>query len=135
VAENYKIRSVIICDDIRREDNGKEICIGVYAGIIITSRFPAVLAKLSVRMEFEDLPAGVHSVDIEVVDPRGNKVFSVSGEIEAPSIAEPGALSLGQGPVILPVEGKYTIRFGFDNHIRPVSRFLVRLPQPTGPGQ
>ena len=27
-----KIRSIMLCDEIRREDNGKELIIGVYSG-------------------------------------------------------------------------------------------------------
>jgi hypothetical protein len=33
----------IVCDDIRREDNGKEIIIGVYSGSIVVPQFPATL--------------------------------------------------------------------------------------------
>jgi hypothetical protein len=39
-----KIISVLICDDVRREENGKEILIGVYSGDIIVTRFPAAMA-------------------------------------------------------------------------------------------
>ena|ERR1700733_4642203 len=37
------IRNVIVCDDIRREDNGKLILIGVYSDQILIDSFPAVL--------------------------------------------------------------------------------------------
>lgn len=33
----------IVCDDARREDNGKLLLVGVYAGNIIVARFPATL--------------------------------------------------------------------------------------------
>jgi hypothetical protein len=38
--------SVLICDDIRREDNGKEIYLGVYSGGIIVPFVPFILPKL-----------------------------------------------------------------------------------------
>ena len=38
-----KLIVVIICDDVRREDNGKEIIIGVYTSEIIVSSLPANL--------------------------------------------------------------------------------------------
>lgn len=38
------IMAVIVCDDVRREANGKEILIGVYAGDIMVQSFPAVIA-------------------------------------------------------------------------------------------
>jgi hypothetical protein len=37
------IKSAIICDDIRREDNGKMLFIGVYVGEILVAEFPIAL--------------------------------------------------------------------------------------------
>ncbi len=36
--------STVVCDDIRREINGKEFLIGVYSGKIIVNSFPARLS-------------------------------------------------------------------------------------------
>jgi hypothetical protein len=35
-----EVREVLVCDDIRREDNGKAILIGVYVGDIVANSFP-----------------------------------------------------------------------------------------------
>ena len=37
------IKSAILCDDIRREDNGKMLFIGVYVGEILVAEFPVAL--------------------------------------------------------------------------------------------
>lgn len=37
------IRQVLVCDDIRREDNGKVLFIGTYVGSIQVLQFPATL--------------------------------------------------------------------------------------------
>lgn len=37
------IRSVIVCDDVRQEDNGKSLLIGVYVGDIVLPRLPSAL--------------------------------------------------------------------------------------------
>ena len=29
-----RVRSLLVCEDIRREDNGKEMLLGVFSGII-----------------------------------------------------------------------------------------------------
>lgn len=42
-----EIREVLVCDDIRREDNGKAILIGVYTGDMVFSNFP-----VNVRLSF-----------------------------------------------------------------------------------
>jgi hypothetical protein len=40
---SVQFRYGIVCDDARREDNGKLLLVGVYAGNIIVPRFPATL--------------------------------------------------------------------------------------------
>ncbi|MGB6451479.1 MAG: hypothetical protein WBE92_12070 [Steroidobacteraceae bacterium] len=37
------IRAAIMCDEVRREDNGKGLYIGVYAGDVVVKEFPAIL--------------------------------------------------------------------------------------------
>ena len=44
--------SAIFCDDIRREDNGKELLIGVYSGSLQVPILPAPV-MLSVWVPFE----------------------------------------------------------------------------------
>lgn len=39
----FRIDSLLLCDDIRKEDNGKAIIIGVYTGDIVVPKFPAAL--------------------------------------------------------------------------------------------
>jgi len=40
---SIKVLTVVVADQIRREDNGKSIIIGVYSGDIIPGRFPSDL--------------------------------------------------------------------------------------------
>lgn len=44
----------IICDDVRREDNGKLIILGMYVGIIVVQSFPVILPTFTVLTFFED---------------------------------------------------------------------------------
>lgn len=49
---NITLVHAIICDDIRREDNGKFILIGVYPEVIILSAIPAQIT-LSLWLQFK----------------------------------------------------------------------------------
>lgn len=42
-ANKISIPTAIICDDVRREDNGKEILIGVYTGDMIFAQLPGTM--------------------------------------------------------------------------------------------
>ena len=43
--EIIAIPTAIVCDDIRREDNGKEFLVGVYSADIIPMAMPVVLTQ------------------------------------------------------------------------------------------
>jgi hypothetical protein len=48
-----KHRYSIVCDDVRREDNGKLMLVGVYGGTIVVPQFPAVLPTLTIFSVFD----------------------------------------------------------------------------------
>lgn len=62
---NMEIHSAIVCDDIRREINNKEILIGVYTGDIIVADFPTMLT-LSLWIEASTPEAGPIPVHMRV---------------------------------------------------------------------
>ncbi|AMN46398.1 hypothetical protein ACG33_04620 [Steroidobacter denitrificans] len=65
-----EIREVLVCDDIRREDNGKAILIGVYVGDILVSAFPVNL-RLSFWLQGrarKNARPGIAKFKIEVAD-------------------------------------------------------------------
>lgn len=62
--------SVLFCDEVRREDNGKHILIGVYQASILVTRFPATLA-LAMHVSFEAQQLGDISLELELRGPLG----------------------------------------------------------------
>ncbi|MEP7173717.1 MAG: hypothetical protein ABI705_09545 [Aestuariivirga sp.] len=61
-----KIESAFLCDDVRREGNGKLIFIGVYAQDIILPAFPITLGFHVVLLIDIDR-AGLHAMEVEVL--------------------------------------------------------------------
>ncbi len=59
------IHSVVICDDVRREQNGKDLLIGVYSGDILVPAFPFVL-PLSMWMEYAPPKPGPNDIFIRL---------------------------------------------------------------------
>jgi len=55
--KGVKIEYAILCDDVRREDNGKLIIIGAYASDIRVSSYPAVL-RLSAVLALRSAEGG-----------------------------------------------------------------------------
>lgn len=93
----------VFCDDIRREDNGKAILIGVYTNDLIPGTLPTNLS-LSLWLDVRGIPEGHHQVKISVNPPAGEKI-SIPGEIDVHSTERPVTLMFVGVPVILSEPG------------------------------
>ena len=68
-----KLLQALICDDVRREFNGKEIIIGVYQDEIILEALPATI-ELSLWMRLKMPDDKDHPAEFRAVDPQGTEV-------------------------------------------------------------
>jgi hypothetical protein len=86
------ILAVIACDDIRREHNGKEILIGVYAGeIVVPEPDAAIEATFWVHFRCDRL--GGVELEFKVTDPEGAQVSHGRGAFELERIDIAGAFA------------------------------------------
>lgn len=93
-----KLLAALICDDARREHNGKEILIGIYTGDILVAHFPANL-RLCLWIYFETDQRGEVPLEVRaVVAPDDRLLFSGGLVYEI----DPAQLP-GMRPVTLPL--------------------------------
>src|SRR4051794_4058924 len=106
---NVRFETAIVCDDIRREDNGKEILIGVYSGDITVATFPANLRLFFWISTFVE-EGGEQVVNMRVLGP--GDVQLIKGEFRIQVSAFPSEGSLPVGPLLLQIqtEGKITLQ-------------------------
>jgi hypothetical protein len=60
-----EIGAVIFCDDVRREQNGKDILIGVYSGDILIANFPFTLV-LALWVEYLPTALGEQEANFRI---------------------------------------------------------------------
>jgi hypothetical protein len=111
------LRHVIVCDDVRREVNGKELLIGVYTGgVKFNGPAPGKLRVLCFRFEFgPDLLESRGQVRFQLLSPSGATVINASP-------TTPLVLSntirtvyvLSREGLFLYEPGAYRLRFGLD---------------------
>ena len=70
----FDVISTIICDDIRREWNGKDILIGVYGSGIKLSAMPSTLV-LWIWLETRINQVGVIPLRLRITDGNDNPIF------------------------------------------------------------
>jgi hypothetical protein len=66
----FKVGAVVVCDDIRQEQNNKVILIGVYNGILVVPAFPAELI-LTWWIQLASEKPGEFKLDVRLVKEDG----------------------------------------------------------------
>jgi len=94
-----KITIALLCDDVRRESNGKELLIGVYGNRIILPSFPMAL-NLTVWMRALFRRPGPAKIEVRVIDDRGQAILpTITAEVlSPPEIKDESTIILGAAP-------------------------------------
>jgi hypothetical protein len=128
-----RFRSLLLCDDIRREDNGKELLIGVYSGgIRFFGAGPGRLRQLYFRIELEQEGENLESpFSLELTAPSGAKLINAQ-DIKVGIIKQGrGTVSINHLDLVFYEEGIYLIKvvMGGDVHEDTVT---VSFERPRG---
>ena len=91
----------LVCDDVRREDNGKLIVVGMYTPGITLPKFPFRLSKLTFVSYFEVTEAGEWELAFRFSHVDTGAV--VGGEGNARINVEQRRITTETGPVLLPI--------------------------------
>jgi hypothetical protein len=103
----------MICDDVRREDNGKEIIIGVYSGSIIAETFPIFLPTFAIRFVIKVPISQPLTLEGSVVGPNGVDIVKFQGDLKTVKIS----------PLVLPAPGMHYVKAGIKSKPKPVYSF------------
>ena len=107
--KKISFKFAVVCDDIRREDNGKFMIIGAYAAELIVSEFPAPLV-LSAFIPFEAEKKESFDLEFQVLI-DGQRVYKASGRIEVVSGEPPLIDALPILRILMTLNGEGTIEF------------------------
>lgn len=129
-----RVVTAVVCDDIRREDNGKEILIGVYTTDLRLQGYPAQI-PVSVWILLEGTLAKEHKFTVQIAVPGNPNAVFGQGTLESPghvngrsSIAIRGALLTIVGP------GELTVKVALGNDKpKVVATLPILLGPPTRP--
>lgn len=124
----FKVVSFLLCEDVRREMNGKETLIGVYSRDIIVKEFPVRLAQLVIRIVLE-IEKNFDEFKLSIIQPNKQKLLEMSGTGEPPNLDDwvhfPFKFSMAE----FPDAGLYVVRIALDGRWRKAGQFNVRLPK------
>ena len=105
------VKSLIVCDDIRQENNGKLLFIGVYTETITIpskARFPLFL-PLSIFMQLDDANSAGKAGKFQIFPPD-QKQAMIETVFETNSDGTSPVVIMKFREFVFPVEGNYRIR-------------------------
>lgn len=108
-----KVRYVIVCEDVRQENNGKEILIGVYGDSIRLSRTPTTMRSLAFKIIIDGIGRDKIPFNFVFETPSKSKLIEFKEELAVEDPSRPGRLTLGFEGVQLYETGEYRIKIGF----------------------
>jgi hypothetical protein len=130
MSERYKLRSVIICDDVRQEISGKEILIGVYNYSVLFHQFPAGMPQLVMKIAIKLIDKEAKSFLLHLRDPNGTVIGQIGGDLTNLNYDEPVSIGAIIVPLTFYAPGLYTIDFALDGDpLEIIYDFEVRLPK------
>ncbi|MDQ0466456.1 hypothetical protein QO010_004249 [Caulobacter ginsengisoli] len=129
----------IFCDDIRTENNNKNILIGVYnSEIILTSPFPTTLMKLVMEVHYAEKPSSselpvVLNIylpgDLEEAPSIVSEIGSDFRKIDLPDVDDPRCgfiLAIALSPVEFKQEGQVKVRVTRGDEVIRIGAIMVR---------
>lgn len=106
----FQILSALVCDDVRRENNGKEILIGVYSGKIIVPRLPTnivLMAWLNILVRGPtEFP-----LDIRILDPNERTVMEGEVTVKLDDVQDTSSMIIPKFHLLVENEGSLKIKF------------------------
>lgn len=107
-APQIAIKTVVVCDEVRREDNGKEILIGVYSAGVLVPQFPVPL-NLTFWVQFKSAGAGELPIQFRLMAGEDVKFAEMRVQLRMLK-AGLGTMAIGQIPVILQIATPLTLQ-------------------------
>ncbi|MCI0560704.1 MAG: hypothetical protein MN733_19640 [Nitrososphaera sp.] len=119
------VKSFIVCDDMRLENSGKGIFIGVYADTIVFHQpFPVSYPKLNFVLRVDSSRVSGATLTLRLTGPKREKIFSADMSVSVPQTDSDTMLTFTWNNPAFKVEGIYNISFlingkkSFSDHIK-----------------
>ena len=130
ISEKY----VLMCDDFRREDNGKIIIIGMYFGEMTVPSLPFLLPTLTFFSLLEADRPGTSRFSFALRHEESGQVLTEGiGQAPVADFRQPIVMPIKMGGLQINAAGLYTFSLVFDTQPPIVSQFNVRLMVPGAP--
>jgi hypothetical protein len=126
-SQTILFESLVLCDDVRSENTGKLLFVGVYSDVVQVVKLPLQLRSLGLAIKAKVLSTGRFAFSVSVVDPQNNSLLDASGELNYEGeVGRVVWLPVVMGPALLTTEGTYDVRISLGTSAPVHEQFIVR---------
>lgn len=123
----------LLCDIVRREDNGKLIVVGLYMPDVLVREVPITLPMLSFLFKWDLRPGPLRSGHIVLRDPDGKLITNIPVDEKAfGKSRESEVFVFGISPFGIKKLGTFTLSYKTGSRLKPLGSFRVLLQQSPG---
>jgi|SRR3972149_8761209 len=126
-----KLIDWMICDDIRVENNGKTIIIGIYHDNIIVPGLPFVMPQLVTWTKWDVAKAPLKKFEFTVTAPDGKTMGHVADEPSTNASGKKAILQIAISPFAIKEMGEYRIDAKINGTGCHIGSFEVQLKAPS----
>lgn len=101
------VDAVVVCEDVRKEANGKEILLGVFSGGVLLPSVPATIV-LAFWVHFDAKETGEVALQFRLMGPARAQLALLDARMEVAK-AGPGAIFVPPVPVHVQVPGTLSL--------------------------
>ena len=102
-----RIHNVIICDQVRKEDNGKHLLLGVYPADVLVSDFPTTIALVLWMQLYVDT-TGEFDFEFRIQKDK-KRISRTKGTLNVEDHLYPATITLP--PALIEIDGECTLSF------------------------
>jgi hypothetical protein len=117
----------VFCDDIRQENNGKLIFIGVYPVDLVPGAMPSTF-PMALWLRAEGLGKGNHSFTFRLTGPTGDVILEQQDTIDLPEDDKPLVLLFAGFLVSVTKTGEIKGTLTLDGQDYEAARLIVTMP-------
>lgn len=122
-----KLIDWMICDDVRVENNGKTIIIGIYHDNIIVSGLPFVMPQLVTWTKWDVAKGPIKNFEFTITAPDGKVMGHFTGKPSAKSSGKKAILQIAISPFVIKEAGEYRIDAKINETDCHIGSFEVQL--------
>jgi hypothetical protein len=112
---DLKLLAALVCDDWRREDNGKEILLGIYTGGIVVPQIPVAL-QICLWLYVQPPEPGVAQFDLRILEPSHKEVLQANFQFQVASTEHPMTVPLVRLPFQISQLGTFKFQWKLPGH-------------------